>query len=69
MVWNWFTGYYGYLLGKLILVGHSRSISNATDVVNFLSLLRCISGLRLDLGIRNVDILQQIGCGVAAAGG
>ena len=31
--------------GKLILIdGHSKSISNATDA-NFLSLLRCISGL------------------------
>ena len=38
-------------LGKLVLVGHSKSISNAinTDVANSTFLLRCISGLLLVL--------------------
>ena len=46
-------------LGKLVLVGHSKSISNATDA-NFLFALTLHIQVTLSLGIRNVDILQHL---------
>ena len=58
-MWNWFTGYYDYLLGMLILVDHliirldiSNDINSLTLPFDFF-LLTCY--IQVIIGMRNVE--------------